>query len=91
MSVSDLKKRKDIAWVDESILKIGEFGPPAYDETGFSYKWHNFKRGFTWGKTNLIEIIFVIGFMLTSIVMAQFSYLHHLMKPGTKPLGFLLT
>ena len=51
MSVESLKKRRDVAWVDESSLKPGEFGPPAYDEKLSSYRWRIFKRGFTWGKS----------------------------------------
>ena len=50
MSVESLKKRKEIAWVDEEGTKPGEFGPPAFEEKGSSYKWKVFKRGFTWGK-----------------------------------------
>ena len=50
MSVETLKKLKTIAWVDEKGTLPGEFGPPAFDETGRAYMWRIFKRGFTWGK-----------------------------------------
>ena len=49
MSVESLKQRKDVAWVDETSLKPGEFGPPTFDEKPFYYRWRLFKRGFTWG------------------------------------------
>jgi hypothetical protein len=51
MSVSSLRNRKDVAWVDEEGTKPGEFGPPLFDEKSSYYKWRMFKRGFTWGKS----------------------------------------
>lgn len=47
MSVESLRKRRDVAWVEEQSADI--FGPPAYDETASSYNMKTFKRGFVWG------------------------------------------
>jgi hypothetical protein len=47
MSIAELKKRRDIEWVDESYTSL--FGPPVYDEKTSSYKFKLFKKGFTWG------------------------------------------
>jgi hypothetical protein len=69
MSVEELKKRRDIAWIDESYANRGYFGPPAYDETAWSYKWRMFRRGFTWGIINKKFIVY-IGFILTTAVVA---------------------
>ena len=49
MSVSTLKGKKGVAWVDEKGFLPDEFGPPVFDETNLSYNWRGFKRGFTWG------------------------------------------
>lgn len=57
MSVEYLKKRKDVAWVDESNFKKGEFGPPVFDETSWAYRWRVFKRGFLWGNIDMNDNI----------------------------------
>ena len=49
-----MKKLKTISWVDEKGTLPGDFGPPAFDETGRAYMWRIFKRGFTWGKRQVL-------------------------------------
>lgn len=55
MSVESLKRRKDVAWVDELNFRKDEFGPPAFDEKSSSYRWRLFKRGFSWGMFLIID------------------------------------
>lgn len=56
MSVESLKKRSDVAWVDEKSVEEGGFGPPIFEEKSSSYKWRIFKRGFSWGILTYLRI-----------------------------------
>ena len=88
MSVESLKKRKDVAWVEDySPMK---FGPPAYDEKTYHYMWASFKKGFSWGN-DLLYLILFIGFLLTSSLMVQYQVFIYMLKPAIiNPLGILI-
>lgn len=50
--------------------KVGEFGPPLFDESWYQYNLRAFKKGLTWGVILLTPIFF------------QFALYSRWMKPG---------
>ncbi|CDW74684.1 UNKNOWN [Stylonychia lemnae] len=79
MSVESLKQNKSVRWVDEQNFKSEEFGPPNFDEYPRSFKWRQFKKGFSW------------GFLMTSTVVVQYQLYMHVIRPAEKSLTSAFT